>query len=394
MQVKRTTLVAAVGVLLVLVAFGLWQVVDTQSENTAVVTQPSVGAGAGSSTAPQTGAGQAEAERESAAAPAAGQGAGGESAGAQPESQSTDTASGSAPAQEAQTAALPPQSQAQPDSDAAPAATPSFDVVRVEPGGDAVMAGRAEPGSNVTITSNGETFGTATSDARGEWTFVSKEPLEPGDHEISILAETQDGRTAEADEVVVVSVPEPQVAATDTRPKTPVTVLIPKTGDGPSRVLQAPRGEGISVNDLVLEAIDYDPAGRLIVSGRATVAAQIIVYLDNRPLGGTVADGDGRWSVTSPEALAPGLHELRVDQVDDKGKVIARVQTPISRSELLARLPEDQFFIVQPGNSLWRIARRAYGSGVRYTMIFEANQAQIRNPDLIYPGQIFVLPSQ
>ena len=83
-----------------------------------------------------------------------------------------------------------------------------------------------------------------------------------------------------------------------------------------------------------------------------------------------------------------------MDQVDDKGKVIARVQTPISRSELLARLPEDQFFIVQPGNSLWRIARRAYGSGVRYTMIFEANQAQIRNPDLIYPGQIFVLPSQ
>ncbi len=256
------------------------------------------------------------------------------------------------------------------------------------------MAGRAEPGSSVTITSNGETYGTANSNARGEWTFVSKDPLAPGDHEISLTAESRDGRTAEADEVVVVSVPEPQVAAADTRPKTPVTVLIPKGGEGPSKVLQAPRGEGISVNDLILEAIDYDPTGRLIVSGRATVAAQIIVYLDNRPLGGTVADGDSRWSVTSAEALKPGLHELRVDQVDDKGKVIARVQTPISRSEFLARLPEDEFFIVQPGNSLWRIARRAYGTGVRYTMIFEANRGQIRNPDLIYPGQIFVLPSQ
>ena len=48
--------------------------------------------------------------------------------------------------------------------------------------------------------------------------------------------------------------------------------------------------------------------------------------------------------------------------------------------------------MVQPGNSLWRIARRVYGEGVRHTLIFDANQDQIRDPDLIYPGQIFVVP--
>ena len=47
---------------------------------------------------------------------------------------------------------------------------------------------------------------------------------------------------------------------------------------------------------------------------------------------------------------------------------------------------------VQPGNSLWRLARRSYGEGLRYTDIYEANKDQIRNPDLIYPGQVFVLP--
>ena len=47
---------------------------------------------------------------------------------------------------------------------------------------------------------------------------------------------------------------------------------------------------------------------------------------------------------------------------------------------------------VQPGNSLWRLARRSYGEGLRYTEIYEANKDQIRNPDLIYPGQVFVLP--
>ncbi len=48
--------------------------------------------------------------------------------------------------------------------------------------------------------------------------------------------------------------------------------------------------------------------------------------------------------------------------------------------------------MVQPGNSLWRIANHVYGSGFQYTLIYEANDDQIRDPDLIYPGQMFALP--
>ena len=48
--------------------------------------------------------------------------------------------------------------------------------------------------------------------------------------------------------------------------------------------------------------------------------------------------------------------------------------------------------VVQPGNSLWRIARRTYGAGMRFTLLYEANKDQIRDPDLIYPGQLFVVP--
>ena len=48
--------------------------------------------------------------------------------------------------------------------------------------------------------------------------------------------------------------------------------------------------------------------------------------------------------------------------------------------------------VVQPGNSLWRIASRVYGEGLLYTEIYQANVGQIRDPDLIYPGQIFDLP--
>ena len=48
--------------------------------------------------------------------------------------------------------------------------------------------------------------------------------------------------------------------------------------------------------------------------------------------------------------------------------------------------------IIRRGDNLWTIARRVYGRGIRYTTIYEANTGQIRDPDRIYPGQIFALP--
>ena len=48
--------------------------------------------------------------------------------------------------------------------------------------------------------------------------------------------------------------------------------------------------------------------------------------------------------------------------------------------------------IVSRGDSLWRISRNTYGAGIRYAVVYRANQSQIRNPDRIYPGQVFVLP--
>ena len=49
--------------------------------------------------------------------------------------------------------------------------------------------------------------------------------------------------------------------------------------------------------------------------------------------------------------------------------------------------------VVQPGNSLWKLARESYGLGVRYTVIYEANKDQITDPNLIFPGQVFSVPA-
>ena len=285
-----------------------------------------------------------------------------------------------------------------------PAEAPSFDIVRVERSGDTVIAGRAAPQSEVTVTTeDGTTVGRARADSSGSWAIVTEKPLDPGSHELGIEAEHPEGGSRLSDEVVVVVVPERAAAAAPAtgaqeQAKSPprareqtVAVLTPRQG-GASKVLPQADEEGISHGDLVLDSVDYDAAGRAVVGGRASPGTRMLIYLDNHLVGDTVAGADGRWSYAPAEPVSEGLHSLRVDQVDGSGRVIARVETPFSREPMRVASAEEDLVIVQPGNSLWRIARRTYGQGVQYTVIYQANRNQIRDPDLIYPGQVFDLP--
>ncbi|MEQ9606143.1 MAG: LysM peptidoglycan-binding domain-containing protein, partial [Kiloniellaceae bacterium] len=126
--------------------------------------------------------------------------------------------------------------------------------------------------------------------------------------------------------------------------------------------------------------------------GRAAPGSRMLLYLNNKLVGDTVAGPEGRWSHAPQEPVAEGLHALRVDQVDGGGGVTARVETPFSREAARVAAAGEEIVIVQPGNSLWRIARRTYGRGLQYSVIYQANRDQIRDPDLIYPGQVFEIP--
>lgn len=316
-----------------------------------------------------------------------------------------------------QQAAVPPSADTQAAPAPAPAspaesAAPSFDVVRVDPAGALVMAGRAASGSEVTVTSNGEVIGTGTADENGEWVILPSNPIPTGNHELGLSARLPDGRSVDADKEVMLAVPETgENVAGETTPTTggSLAVLVPKDNSGGAVVLQQPAAaapaaatpsaaaeaepNGIASGALVLDTVDYDDKGQVIIGGRGTLGATVQVYLDNDLVGAATVDRAGRWQVTPATSVAPRLHTLRVDQIGSDGRVVARVESPFLRAELV-ELPADQAFIVQPGNSLWRIARRSYGQGPRYTVIYEANREQIRNPDLIYPGQVFTIPPQ
>jgi nucleoid-associated protein YgaU len=274
---------------------------------------------------------------------------------------------------------------------------PSFDIVRVNPDGGTVIAGRAAPHANVTLSADGQEIGTATADDRGEWVIVPQTKLPPGNHQIAIASRLGEAAPVPSDDIVVVVVPRPQgqsSAGTQTalaQPQQPLAVVVPRTDQG-STVLQAPSAAPQS-GLLVLQSVDYDTDGLVVIGGQAPPGKQVRAYLDNRLIGVARADSSGRWRVKPSGMVPPGLHILRVDEVDDGGKVLARVETPFSRAEPLNIAAGDQVVVVQPGNSLWLIATRTYGSGFRYTVIYQANRAQIRDPDLIYPGQVFKLPT-
>ena len=306
---------------------------------------------------------------------------------------------------------------------------PSFDVVRINPQGRAVIAGRAEPGATVTVRDGTREIGSVTADRRGEWALVPDRPLAGGEHALSAIETLPDGRQVESEGVVVVSVP-----GRGDAPAEALAVLVPRDGKGPSRVLQRPgqtapdrTGEsgaaiepgserasrtpaadgapdsgsaaapdqGIRDEEdgtLVVESVDYDEEGDVVIAGKAEPGAAVNVYVDDRHVG-TVETGDeGSWEIEPGDRIEPGAHTLRIDRVDSAGIVLARIETPLVRASLEELSFSDAIVVVQPGNSLWRIARRTLGGGVHFTVIYQANRGQIRDPALIYPGQIFTVP--
>jgi len=261
---------------------------------------------------------------------------------------------------------------------------PSFDVVRVNPGGSAVIAGRAQPGAEVEIYDGKDFLGSVKADQRGEWVFVPSEPLKTGNRQLSLRSRMADGEPISSDRVVMIVVPEAEDGDK-------VLVLsAPSDGSAGTEVLQKPGSQLPTM--LGIDSVDYDEAGEINVAGTVTPGATVNVYIDNTYIGTSVADDRGRWRLVPDMQIKPGQYELRVDEVDDKAQVLNRVAMPFVREAPDRAAQPGTFYVVQPGNSLWRIARRTYGLGEQYTLIFEANAEQIRDPDLIYPGQIFSLP--
>ncbi len=272
---------------------------------------------------------------------------------------------------------------------------PSFDVVRVSPSGAAVIAGRAAPGAWVTVRAGKRLIGRARADASGAWVLLPAAPLAPGGLSLSLTARAGQGgrRVVAAENLLLVVPPRPNhrtVAARRPAPPAPVVAVLRPTGNAaPPRLLEAP---AVSRAPLAVDVVTYDQRGRIRFSGHAPPGALLALAVDGKEIGRVRADAQGAWSLMPAARLAPGGHLLRLAEIGAGGRVVAQEELPFVRAARApARLAAGRV-VVQPGQCLWLIARAAYGNGVEYTLIFAANRAHIRDPNLIYPGQTFVVP--
>jgi nucleoid-associated protein YgaU len=375
-------------------------------------------------------------------------------------------------------AAAPPEAQPadtieEAEAPSEDAVAPTFDVVRVEPDGNTLVAGRAAPGARVAVVLDGQEVGEAEADQGGAFVTIlglgtsdaprqlqlraaAGETLPVASEEAVILGPSPvaseavaeaaprgpaadapaqvpedtprpDAPEAETPEAVETAATEPppstesppteQVSAPQAEETTPETDGIVAEAEAPPVEAPAPApavllsdAEGVRVlqsgaadipDNVSVDAITYDAAGEVTLTGRATGEGTVRVYLNNAPILSAEIGQGGQWRTPLPD-VDTGVYTLRVDEIAADGTVASRIETPFQREPvqtILALVEEEgdltspvRLVTVQPGNTLWGISRRTYGEGPLYVRVFEANRERIRDPDLIYPGQVFTVP--
>ncbi len=238
------------------------------------------------------------------------------------------------------------------------AARPSFDIVRAEPNGSVIMAGRAEPGWTVTVESSGKVIGQALADANGEWVVDQAEKLAKGEHSLELRAQNAEGgRTLFSKQRLALSLSDvkrdqPLVALTEEGKSTRVLQMPPPSSDqteiaaaeGPisaaSAANAAPahpaKDAAAGENSVGFASVDYEEAGEksmLHMSGQAAPGTRVMLYVDNQFEGIATADATGSWSFSGNKLLTGGGHDLRADLLDkDTTKVLARAEVKFDRA--------------------------------------------------------------
>ncbi|SFP92896.1 Nucleoid-associated protein YgaU, contains BON and LysM domains [Mesorhizobium sp. NFR06] len=202
---------------------------------------------------------------------------------------------------------------------------------------------------------------------------------------------------------------------------------------------------------IVVEAVEID-GSKIFVAGTADPGRKVRAYADAILLGDAQTSRDGHFLIEAKRDIPVGNYTIHVDGLDNDGvKVVARAAVPFERepgesiaavapgetktgetkpatadaeapaasatagtkpAEAPAKVAEatpstgvsetvapklehaDGTVIIRRNDTLWRISRRVYGHGTRFSTIYLANQDQIRDPDRIWPGQVFKVPGK
>ncbi|WP_018239240.1 LysM peptidoglycan-binding domain-containing protein [Ensifer sp. BR816] len=260
---------------------------------------------------------------------------------AQPAASGSETA-GAAPAGKVQGGA---QEQGAATADLT---VPGFDLLRVEPDGSTVVAGRAQPGTKLEILSGDTVVGTADVNAAGDFAAVFDKPLAAGDHQLTLRSLGAGGASKVSEEIATVSVPkEPggQLLAMVSKPgeasrlittpkadaKGTETAAAPATQNGATEATPAMPTPSNIVSGLQVTAVEIE-GQRMFVAGNAKPGALVRIYADDKLVGEMKADDKGHFIVDGTVELAVGSHIIRADMMsEDATKVAMRASVPFDR---------------------------------------------------------------
>jgi hypothetical protein len=282
--------------------------------------------------------------------------------------------------------AAAPAPAAEPAPPAAPAAQPksdpqrpAFDVVRVEPTGDAVIAGRASPRAAVQLRSDGRVVAQVNADESGQFAILPP-PFSAGGHRLQLAARS--GGASEvlsdaigidvpgaAEAVAPNPTPAPQPSPQSPAPAKPAAAPAPKPveaarseapapkpvetarSEAPTPPKAAPPPEAPKAKPpepAKVATLDATPAnrppavvsilsveasgtGRFEAKGAAEPNAVVRLYLNNAYLADATVGSDGRWSLTVERGMTPGAYAIRADEIDRaNGAVVARAEAPFN----------------------------------------------------------------
>lgn len=308
-----------------------------------------------------------------------------------------------APAEE-QVAAASPEPQPDAGNQAAPVAKSETSE---KPAVETAEAAASQPGT----ATNGATTASNDGAPQGEGTEtqvadVPETPSAPAAAEQTAASQSEPiTSTPQTD-----GEPETQVATRSTQPDTPeqsgeqVAAAAPEQPASPTAPVEP---------TVTVEAVESEK-DKVFVAGTGEPGSSVRVYVGEEFQGEAEVNASGKWLIQGTKNIAEGNVEVRADLIAEDGNAVdARAAVTFEKeqdkqivltkvvasgasgdasgqdAEVKKTLP---VVIIRKGDKLWRISRRLYGDGVRYTTIYQANQDQIRNPDLIYPGQVFLTP--
>ncbi|CDN47198.1 LysM peptidoglycan-binding domain-containing protein [Neorhizobium galegae] len=273
-------------------------------------------------------------------------------------------------------------------------APPSFDVLRVEPDGSTVIAGRAAPHSKLEVTDGTTVVAKVDVGPSGDFAAILDKPLPPGDHQLVLKATGKDGKATVSEETATVSVPAdkngkllamvtkpgkasrliatptpdtaslpsmaaappaapqgatsaatnpaiagpaPALAAPSSAPSTSVATLpAPPSGSStlassaPNIPVSASASPGAAAPELRVTAVEIE-GNKIFVAGSAKAGTSLRGQADGRPIGTAQAGQDGSFVIEGTIDLAVGDHRIGVEALGAGGQVLVRVEVPFNR---------------------------------------------------------------